>query len=187
MSKKLLLILILGVFLISGCSETTKNSQTNKQEENIQDSNEHEKNIQDPIDDEEFEKVDPIQIEKDIREVITTNLEYANQENIEGYLSTIHLIDKDVDNLKKEFESVFLSFDLKHTLNRDIEMIFISEDGTKAEVLVQQKSVSSNGDSDYQDNNSTLIQTLLLDNGKWKIYETEVQSVEYLGNLTTAS
>lgn len=107
--------------------------------------------------------------------VVETNVLMLMEEDLEGYMETIHS-DSPVYESTEEMITELFNYSLTIELS-DVEVIEKSEE----EVVVNyiQRTVDEE-DSDFENNETLGEHTLRLDGGDWKIYQSEVLAVELL-------
>ena len=100
-------------------------------------------------------------------------------EHVDDYMATVY-VDEDqtiYEETKKMVKDLFANFDLAYEMN-DFEFLSISRQ--KVKVRVTQTTTLIKGEN-FRNNESVLIHTLKRQKEQWKFSETEVESVNYLG------
>lgn len=103
-------------------------------------------------------------------QVIEDNLAYAEEEDMDGYLSTI--VSSAHENTRSELEAFFELYDLEHTV-LGITVLEQDEESMLIEVFQQTVAVDQAEEADdYRDHLGVANHTLILEDGEWKISET---------------
>jgi ABC-type glycerol-3-phosphate transport system substrate-binding protein len=109
--------------------------------------------------------------------VIKWNLYYAQAEDLSGYMRTIHADSPARVDTQNAMKMIFREFTLSYQLV-DYEIISISNNS--ADIRVTQDTLKVAGELPFRDNRLTAIHTLKKsDDGKWKIYHSEMEDVHY--------
>jgi hypothetical protein len=110
--------------------------------------------------------------------VIKWNLYYAQVEDLAGYMRTIHNDSPARADTHTAMQKIFLDFNLSYYLVH-YEIVSISVES--ADIRVTQDTRKVSGDLPFRDNRLTAVHTLRkTDDGKWKIYYSEMEDVQYL-------
>lgn len=124
---------------------------------------------------------DPVVTDEDrtqIVNVIKWNLYYAQTEDLAGYMRTIHEESPGRADTQSAMQKIFNELNLTYQLVF-YEIISITPDS--ADIRVTQDTRKVSGDLPFRDNRLTAVHTLRkTDEGKWKIYYSEVEDVQYL-------
>lgn len=107
---------------------------------------------------------------KEAVKVIEKNLTFAENEDINGYLSTIAKSDQ--NNTKSELTAFFRDYDLEHTI---LSVNVLDQEQTRMLIEVKQQTVlveAAEGAEDYRDHVSIANHTIIMENNEWKISET---------------
>lgn len=114
--------------------------------------------------------------EEKVKILIEKNLRALEDEDLEGYMSTLS---SDSPGFGWTKTSLRYSFD-KYDLDYEIEEITITDmSETKAHVKVI-KTIKPVNNSDFKPNRTEAIHTLIKKNGEWKIAKSEMLGFEYL-------
>jgi hypothetical protein len=109
--------------------------------------------------------------------VIKWNLYYAQAEDLSGYMRTIHADSPARVDTQNAMKMIFREFTLSYQLV-DYEIISISN--SSADIRVTQDTLKVAGELPFRDNRLTALHTLKKsDDGKWKIYYSEMEDVHY--------
>lgn len=120
---------------------------------------------------EQDEETDISQEEKnEIVAVIERNLEATEDEDIDAFSQTMYQDHPDYEVAVEETEQMFEQFDLEYEL--EILDVSMADDET-ATVEFEQKTTAENGE-DFEDNIVTGVHEVRIEDGQWKIYETEI-------------
>lgn len=124
---------------------------------------------------------DPVVTEEDRTQVVNVikwNLYYAQTEDIAGYMRTIHEESPGRTDTQSAMQKVFGEANLTYQLIF-YEIISITPDSADIRVTQDMRKVS--GDLPFRDQRLTALHSLRkTDDGKWKIYYSEVEDVQYL-------
>lgn len=115
------------------------------------------------------EIIDQVALDEGVT-VILDNLSYAENENIEGYLTTIS--SQGHENTRSELVAFFEDYDLEHTV---LSVTLLDQEPELMLIEVEQQTVASFVAEDveeYRDHVSIANHTLELEEGEWKITET---------------
>ena len=120
----------------------------------------------------------PEEVANEILSIVRWNLTYATDENLNGYMWTIHPDAPAYANTRSLMRTAMDDFDLTYQL-LDSELISFS--GDTARVRVIQLTRSNGPEPNFRDNQLEAVHTLKLgDDGKWKIYSSSFSDIEYL-------
>ncbi|MEC6746953.1 hypothetical protein VXN63_00250 [Marinilactibacillus sp. XAAS-LB27] len=112
---------------------------------------------------------DPTAIQEGIA-VIKRNLEYAQNENIEQYITTI--VNSAQVSTKTELSEFFDLYDMEHTI---LGIRILEQDANEMLIQVEQQSVAVHTAEEaepYRDHVSLANHTITKENEQWKIAET---------------
>lgn len=172
--KKILfaLVLAVGAFLLFTYLQGEKKEENKKEEVKTEQTQKEKK-------EQTKEVVKELSEEETIKEVLQLNLDAAESEDLELYLSTLANEAVAVENENHAIQNLFDTYDIDYELV-DIEDITI--DGNTAKVKMTQSSKALEVAEGYMfnDNVAVATHTLIKEDGKWKIAATEVNSVELL-------
>jgi len=108
-------------------------------------------------------------IKEEALEVIRKNIEYTQNEDVKGVLSTIHEDSPQLESTKKGMEYIFKNFDMKYTL-LETEVISITDD--EVQVFYRQRTEAVKGVG-FTNQDAAGIHILKKSkDGHWKIYKT---------------
>lgn len=111
-------------------------------------------------------------------QVIEKNIQYAKEEDMEGYLSTI--LSSAHENTRTELEDFFEEYDIEHTI---LSIEVIDQKADQMLVRVEQQSVAvhiKEGAEEYRDHVAEANHTLVLEEGEWKIAETTMTDTHFI-------
>lgn len=119
---------------------------------------------------------EPNPINNEVTDQIYANIDASNAEDIYAYMAAIHsqspLYDQTMSMLSPMFSQYDLSFELTH-----VEVLEQNENEAKvAFVLVTRKLRGP----EFQDNQVAGVMIMRPEGGIWKIYNQEVESIDYL-------
>lgn len=124
---------------------------------------------------------EPISAEEQVINVIKLNMDYAEKEDLDGYLSTINIPEEFIEEQRQSNQEFFDLFDIDYEL-LSIEVVELTE--TTAIVDIVQQTIATEIAEGYMFNHSQLAATHYLDlvDGEWKISATEIDdsSIIYL-------
>lgn len=106
-------------------------------------------------------------------EVLYENTEYANAQDVDGYLKAFSKEDQDV--ARESVEQLFSAGEIEYEI-LDYEVVFADEDS--AEIVVLQTTVGIDDIEGLEDNISEVAHTFVLEDDEWKITESEVLDSE---------
>ncbi|MCF3943168.1 hypothetical protein [Oceanobacillus alkalisoli] len=107
--------------------------------------------------------------------VLESNVKALMEKDLDGYMETIHPYSPAYDSTEETIQE-FFEFSLDIELN-DLEVKEQSDD--RAVVAYAQRTVDKDG-SEFENNETIGEHVLQLDDGKWKIYESEIIEVNPL-------
>ncbi|MEG4499808.1 hypothetical protein QUB05_17235 [Microcoleus sp. F10-C6] len=111
-----------------------------------------------------------------IKSVVILNLKALNEENIEAYMATIDPKSPGFELTKNAIAQIFSIYDLNYVMNK-FDAATIS--GNTAIVTVDQTTTKIRGPQ-FRNNRMVLRHQFNKYNGKWKMFSSEIQKVEYL-------
>jgi len=111
-----------------------------------------------------------------ITSVVYENIAAHNAEDVERYMATIYSRAPGRDDMRDMLEEMYRTYDIKHTL-AGVELLEASR--TRAEVSFTLTTRRIRGPS-FRDNRITGVFLLRKEDGLWKLYDQEVENVEYL-------
>jgi|SRR6056297_2122332 len=123
------------------------------------------------------------QAEKEaVKAVLQNNLKALQEEDLDGYLATLHKESPGYEKMKKVCPKIFEIYDLEHEI-REIKVLDLSDQ--KAKVRTVQTARRLAGPPSYKDNQSTTVHTLKKYQGEWKVYQTTQKSMKYLNDTAS--
>ena len=111
-----------------------------------------------------------------ITSVVYENMKFAQNEDIENFMATIHEQAPKYASTEKEIRQAFNKYDIKYTLE-GVKVIEKSDQNAKVKFV--QKAEKING-PEFRNYVVTGIHVLKKSDGKWKIYSTLIEKLEYL-------
>jgi hypothetical protein len=108
-----------------------------------------------------------------VEETVRSQIKALNKEDLDGYMSYIHPGNPAYANTREQVADIFEKYDLRNTLEK-IERESITADEAKVSFVQLTEKVSGPA---FQNNRTTGLHTLRKDDGKWKIYSTEIRSM----------
>ncbi len=114
--------------------------------------------------------------DKELQSVIYENIKAMESENLECFMNTIHEHCPHYNSTRDFAAQMFKDYDLKCAINA-IKIIEKTDHEAKVHVVQVTERVAG---LPYRNNKTTGIHTLKKINGIWKIYHTEIVSIEYL-------
>lgn len=110
--------------------------------------------------------------------VVKWNLYYAQVEDLAGYMRTIHDDSPARADTLSVMQMIFNEFNLSYQIVT-YQILSISKDSADVRVVLDTRKVS--GELPFRDNRLTTVHTLKKsEDGKWKIYYSEMEDVQYL-------
>jgi ketosteroid isomerase-like protein len=111
-----------------------------------------------------------------IKAAVSENVRALQRKDLEAYLATIDPGSPVFETTKALTQALFNNYDLKYELN---SLEVISTAGNEAKVRVIQTTRKITG-PEFRDNRVVAIHTLRKSNGRWKLFRTDVEKIEYL-------
>lgn len=189
---KVILSFVVSLLLFSllGCSETGKEENAEDKNNDLQvedmetDESDEEETTDEGLElDEQTEEDDKQQEveksltdEEQILQVVKENLHAANNEDIDVYMTALHVESPLYHSTKETMLEIFKIYDLEYTFD-EIEVMEVT--GNMGKVRFVQTSIKING-PEFNDNQAEGIHTMRKYDGEWKIYDTELTNVIYL-------
>ena len=161
--NKLYLIIVLMLIILAGCES--------KQESSPEGEGQIQEMTSPPpkVEIKKQENIDP-KAEKEVLAVINENLEATKAEDKDRVLATIHEQSPQYSSTVQGLEFVFMNYDLEFYMEK-AEVIEISENDAKVYYILTTRSVKGRGFLNKRDEG---IHHLKKQNGKWRIYRTEI-------------
>lgn len=129
----------------------------------------------------DYEIEGSFEIDQDIEEavkVVEDNLRYAEEKDMDGYLSTI--IPSGREETKQELEPFFEEYDMEHTI-LNVKVLEKEEDIMLLQVEQQTIALDAKeGAPNYRDHIAEANHTMIKEDGKWLIKETVITDNFYL-------
>lgn len=177
MKIKFMVSLILAVLFVTGCVK--KEEEAKPKEDNTEVQEKEQKEEEKSMKEEGLTEEEKEAVAK-AKKVIQLNLEYAEKEDLEKYLSTLNT--KDMDLERESSKYVFEELDLKYNIVGEIDAVEISSDLSKIKLKVTQETIGKSKDGNFKSNRLVATHTLSLIEGEYKITETIIDegSFEYL-------
>lgn len=119
------------------------------------------------------------EIKEAVKKVLYDNIEYAENEDIEGYMSTILKEGNEelYNNTEAQMVSAFEVFDLDYEIEK-VEFEDVTEDKVVVRVVQTTKKVSG---GEFKDNRIEAKHTLVkTEDGTYKFIGSELTNIEYL-------
>lgn len=174
MKKWLLLIVASLMLVVAGCGDKEEEKEEPKNEQEDEDK---EKNAEEDKEDEE--KTDE-EIEKEVEKVVYDNIDYTNDEDVEGYLKAIPT--EYQEETREQVEEMYAAGNIAYEI-LEHDFVSVSEDEVVIDVI--QSTEAADEETQFDDNISEIRHTLRPEDGEWKIYETEVRNMEPTGGEAT--
>ena len=115
--------------------------------------------------------------EEALKAVLLNNFKALQEENLEGYLGTLHPESPGYAQMEKLCPRIFEIYDLQHQL---IDFRVVEASDKEARIRTVQEARRLSGPENYRHNRSTTVHTLKKYQGQWKLFQTEQESVEYI-------
>lgn len=169
MKKWLLLTVAVLMFVIAGCGDSEEKdvdeSASSKPEESTNSEPDESANSEaDDINEEEAEAA---------LDVLFKNIEYANAQDVDGYLKAIPEEDQEMTK-----DAVQQMFDEGKTEMEIVDYEVLSTDEEVVEIGVVQTTVAIDEIEGMEDNILEIIHTLVVEDGDWKIAGSEITGME---------
>jgi|SRR5690625_589496 len=158
--RKLILSLLASILFLSACQSVPSYQDPDTVEYSIEGDYEIDKDIEDAV------------------RVIEENLEYAEKEDMEGYLSTI--VPSARVETEKELSSFFEEYDLEHTI---LSVEVLEKESDVMLLRVEQQAVvldSAEGAPTYRNHIAEANHTMVKVEDTWMIEETIMTDTFYL-------
>lgn len=114
--------------------------------------------------------------EKEVISLIKKNLEYFNEEDIDGYINTISSESPVYEPTKIAIEQAFELYDLKVTLDK-IEVLEIDDEIAKVQVTQTTKKEEG---PEFKNNKTIAVHTLIKTEDGWKVSNSDIKNIEYI-------
>jgi hypothetical protein len=118
-------------------------------------------------------------LEQALKKTVEENLTYSQQENLEKYMDTLYLSDKEAEFTRQQTKELFDNTDLDYKFE-SFKVKEFNKTTAKVEVVQITKAKKINKGFQFRDNKTTSIHTLKRHDNKWKLSSTELVKVEYL-------
>lgn len=162
------------MLVVAGCGDKEEEKEEPKNEQEDEDK---EKNAEEDKEDEE--KTDE-EIEKEVEKVVYDNIDYTNDEDVEGYLKAIPT--EYQEETREQVEEMYAAGNIAYEI-LEHDFVSVSEDEVVIDVI--QSTEAADEETQFDDNISEIRHTLRPEDGEWKIYETEVRNMEPTGGEAT--
>ncbi len=110
--------------------------------------------------------------------VIKDHIKFANQKDLDSYMSTIHEENPRYEQLRTMMGEVFFKYDIRHEL---LETEIISDEDDEVRIRFIEITTKRDGDN-VRKNQTNGIFVLRKSAGFWKIYETNVTDSKFIRN-----
>ncbi len=117
-----------------------------------------------------------IQVANELRSVIRTNIHAWGSKNINLLRSTTHSESPLLETSDLMARYIFARFKLKYTVTK---VTALKADEEEAEVEVHQTTEKEEGPA-FRNNRAVVVHTLKKENGKWKMWSSEVTLLQFL-------
>lgn len=172
MKKWLLLLVASMVLVVAGCGDKDEDKEEKPVEEK---EDEHAKDEENELAETGTGEVDE-QIADEAFAVIEANNDYANAQDVEGYLKAVPA-DKQ-DETRQLIEETFAQGEIEFEI---LEHEYESANENEVVISVLQSTVAKEEIPGFEDNIAELVHTMQPENGEWKIFHTEVLNSEPYG------
>lgn len=122
----------------------------------------------------EYQNIEQVQ---EVRDILLKNLEYAEDENIDGYLSTIS--SSAHDETRQAMEEFFAHHTVTHSLLK-FEVIEEHKDEIIAKTEQETKGSSTREDTDYKNHIAEVLHIFRKERDEWKIFESSITNVTFI-------
>lgn len=107
---------------------------------------------------------------------IQNNVSALNMESNDAYMETIHSLSPNYTNTLIQLQPVFNTYDLKATLD-SARLLSVTDDEAQVAFVLTTRKISG---PEFRDNRIEGVMILRLEDGRWKIYDQQVDSIDYL-------
>ncbi|MEX2461944.1 MAG: stalk domain-containing protein [Paenibacillaceae bacterium] len=111
-----------------------------------------------------------------ILHVVDQNLIYSQNEDLDGYISTLDPSTPGIEQIKDQVGQINAAYDLKYEYE-NIEINSVEKE--KASVKLTQSTTKVSG-PEFGNNKINLIMDLIKVNGEWKLTTSKILKIEYL-------
>jgi len=111
-----------------------------------------------------------------VKQVLKDQIEYLQNEDVEGVMSTMHPESPQYSQTRAVVEQVFEVYDLDYELD-SVEVMEL--EGNQAKLRAVQVTRKVNG-PEFTDTRVTAIHTIRKTGNGWKLYESQTESTEAL-------
>ena len=111
-----------------------------------------------------------------ITSVVYENMKFAQNEDIENFMATIHDQAPKYASTEKQIKQAFNKYDMKYTMEG---VKVIEKSDQNATVKFFQKAEKINGPA-FRNYKVVGVHILKKSGGKWKIYSTSIEKLDYL-------
>lgn len=108
--------------------------------------------------------------------VVRDNIKFANQKDLDAYMSTIHEENPRYDQTREMMGEVFFKYDIRYEL---LEVEIMSEEEDEIKIRFIQITSKRDGDN-VRKNQVNGIYILRKSAGFWKIFETDVTDSKFI-------
>lgn len=112
-----------------------------------------------------------------VKELLIDNLKYAENKNIEGYLSTIP-VDSHAET-REVMEEFFNTYTVKHTL-LEFEVVEVLEDEIVAKARQKTEEVVDSDESEYKSHIAETLHVFQRIESEWKITDSSVTDITFI-------
>lgn len=181
MKKWLLLLVASMMFVVAGCGDKDEDKEEDPVEEEDENAEDEEENEDENGEGEEGN--DPAEIGEvdqaiadEALAVLEENNNYANAQDIDGYLKAIpeSMQEQMRQTLQQTFSQGQIEFEI-------VDYQYESANENEVVISVLQTTVAKEEIPGFEDNISELMHTLQPENGEWKIFNTQVLNSEPYG------
>lgn len=120
--------------------------------------------------------IEVVDIGEQLNSLAEENLQYAESEDLQGYMSTIHSDAPGYSTTEQTMQNLFDTYDLNYELQ---SFEYLGRDGEYASARIEQLTEKISGPS-FQDNITESKWRCKKENGEWKIWSTTLLDVTYL-------
>lgn len=116
--------------------------------------------------------------EEPIKKAIEDNVQYAEDENLDGYMQSLFLTEEQKEFTREQTLLLFKNTELSYQIN---SIKILKETKTTAKVEVMQTTIAKEVKDgfDFADNETLSHHTMKLFDGQWKITDTDIQRAKY--------
>lgn len=111
-----------------------------------------------------------------ITSVVFENIAAHNAEDVERYMATLHSNAPNYDQTRDVLADMYQNYDIQHSIT-GVELLKSTKNRAEVSFVLTTKKIRG---PDFRDNRVTGVFILKKEDGRWKLYDQEVDDIEYL-------